>query len=101
MEQLWFRLTSLITPRTWCKIQNNRPTKIWTEQHLYLRGKAAWTGSNLGYAPFGIKRTLASHFHNVKCPRMAKRGETQTRRWVPFGLGPIHPSMTAMRYHHV
>jgi hypothetical protein len=23
---------------------------------------------------------------------MAKRGETQTRRWVPFGIGPIHPS---------
>jgi hypothetical protein len=23
---------------------------------------------------------------------MAKRGETQMRRWVPFGLGPIHPS---------
>jgi hypothetical protein len=23
---------------------------------------------------------------------MAKRGETQTRRWVPFGLVPINPS---------
>jgi hypothetical protein len=31
-------------------------------------------------------------YANAKHPRMAKRGETQTRQWVPFGLGPIHPS---------
>jgi hypothetical protein len=35
---------------------------------------------------------LASHIHNAERPRMAKRGKTQTRRWVPIGLGPIHPS---------
>jgi hypothetical protein len=66
-----------------------------------MRQAAAWTTSNLGYTPFGMKRTLASHFHNAERPRMAKRGETQTRRWVPFGLGPIIPRMTSMRYHHV
>jgi hypothetical protein len=53
---------------------------------------AAWTASNLRYAPFGMKRIHASHIHNVERPRMAKRGETHTRWWVPFGLGPIHPS---------
>jgi hypothetical protein len=31
-------------------------------------------------------------YKNAECPRMAIRGETQTRRWVPFGIGPIHPS---------
>jgi hypothetical protein len=29
---------------------------------------------------------------NTERPHMAKCGETQTRQWVPFGLGPIHPS---------
>jgi hypothetical protein len=53
---------------------------------------AAWTASNLGYTPFGMKRILASHIQNAERPRMAKRGETQARQWVPFGLGPIHPS---------
>jgi hypothetical protein len=52
----------------------------------------AWTSSNLGHAPFGMKRIFASHIQNAERPRMAKRGETQTRQWVPFGLGPIHPS---------
>jgi hypothetical protein len=45
---------------------------------------AAWTASNLGYAPFGMKQTLASHIHNVERPCMAKRGETQMQQWVPF-----------------
>jgi hypothetical protein len=53
---------------------------------------AAWTASNLGYAPFGMKQTLASYIHNAERPCMAKRGETQMQQWVPFGLGPIHPS---------
>jgi hypothetical protein len=57
-----------------------------------MRQAAAWTVSNLGYAPLGMKRTLASHIQNAEHPRMAKCGETQTRQWVPFGLGPIHPS---------
>jgi hypothetical protein len=57
-----------------------------------MRQAAAWAGSNLRYAPFGIKRILALHIHNAERPRMEKRGKTQTRRWVPFGLGPIHPS---------
>jgi hypothetical protein len=35
---------------------------------------------------------FASHIHNAERPRMAKHGETQTRWWVPFGLGLIHPS---------
>jgi hypothetical protein len=35
---------------------------------------------------------LASHIHNAERPHMAKRGETQTPRWVRFGLGPVHPS---------
>jgi hypothetical protein len=53
---------------------------------------AAWTASNLRYAPFRMKWIIASHIHNAERPRMAKRAETQTRWWVPFGLGPIHPS---------
>jgi hypothetical protein len=57
-----------------------------------MRQVVAWTASNLGYAPFGMKWILASHIHNVEHPHMEKRGETQTRQWVPFGLGPIHPS---------
>jgi hypothetical protein len=57
-----------------------------------MRQAAAWTASNLRYASFRMKQILASHIHNAERPRMAKRGETQTRRWVPFGLGPIHPS---------
>jgi hypothetical protein len=52
----------------------------------------AWTVSNLGHAPFGMKRIPASHIQNAERPRMEKRGETQTRQWVPFGLGPFHPS---------
>jgi hypothetical protein len=40
----------------------------------------------------GMECILASHIHNAEHTRMAKRGETQTRRWVPIGLGPIHPS---------
>jgi hypothetical protein len=39
-----------------------------------------------------MKRILASHIHNAERPRMEKCGKTQTRRWVPFGLCPIHPS---------
>jgi hypothetical protein len=39
-----------------------------------------------------MKRILASHIQNVERPHMAKRGETQTRQWVPSRLGPIHPS---------
>jgi hypothetical protein len=31
-------------------------------------------------------------YANAERPRMAKRGETETRQCVPFGLGPIHPS---------
>jgi hypothetical protein len=38
-----------------------------------------------------MKRILASHIQNAERPHMAKHGETQTRQWVPFGLGPIHP----------
>jgi hypothetical protein len=57
-----------------------------------MRQAAAWTVSNLGYTSFGMKRILASHIKNAECPLMAIRGETQTRRWVPFGIGPIHPS---------
>jgi hypothetical protein len=53
---------------------------------------AAWTASNLGHAPIRMKRILASHIQTTERPCMAKRGETQTRRWVPFGLGPVHPS---------
>jgi hypothetical protein len=52
----------------------------------------AWTASNLRYAPFLMKWILALHIHNAERPRIAKRGETKTRRWVPFGLGLIHPS---------
>jgi hypothetical protein len=55
-----------------------------------MRQAAAWTTSNLRYTPFGMKQILSSHFRNVEHPRVAKCGETQTRRWVPFGLGP-HP----------
>jgi hypothetical protein len=31
-------------------------------------------------------------YANAERPRMEKCGETQTRQWFPFGLGPIHPS---------
>jgi hypothetical protein len=51
-----------------------------------------WTASNLIYTPFLMKRIRASHIHNAERPRMAKCGKTQTRRWVPFGLGTIQPS---------
>ena len=57
-----------------------------------MRQAAAWTASNLRHSPFWMECILASHIHNAKRPCMAKRGETQTRRWVPFGIGPIHPS---------
>jgi hypothetical protein len=58
----------------------------------HMRLAVAWTASNLGYAPFGMKRIIASHIQNAEHPRMAKRGETQTRQWDPIGIGPIHPS---------
>jgi hypothetical protein len=57
-----------------------------------MRQAAAWTASNLRYAPFEMERVLASHFHNAERPRMAKRGEARTRRWVPIRIGLIHPS---------
>jgi hypothetical protein len=57
-----------------------------------MRQATAWTASNLGYATFGMKWTLASHIQTVERPYMAKHGETQMRQWVPFGIGPIHPS---------
>jgi hypothetical protein len=59
------------------------------DTHAFI---AAWTASDLRYTPFGMKQILASHIPNVERPRMEKRGETQTRQWVPFGIGPIHPS---------
>jgi hypothetical protein len=54
-----------------------------------MRQATAWTASNIRYTPFRMKWILASLIHNAERPRMAKYGETQTRRWVPFGLGPI------------
>jgi hypothetical protein len=39
-----------------------------------------------------MKRILASHMQNEERPHTAKHDETQTRRWVPFGIGRIHPS---------
>jgi hypothetical protein len=65
------------------------PFTYRNDTHAFI---AAWTASNLRYAPLGMKRILASHIPNAERPRMAKRGETQTRQWVPFGIGPIHPS---------
>jgi hypothetical protein len=41
-----------------------------------MRQAAAWTASNLRYAPFRMERILASHIHNAEHPRMAKHGET-------------------------
>jgi hypothetical protein len=67
-------------------------TLPFTIETVSIRQAAAWTVSNLGYATFGMKHTLTSHIQNAECPRMATRGETQMRRWVPFGIGPIHPS---------
>jgi hypothetical protein len=55
-----------------------------TIEMVSMRQAIAWTASNLGYAPFEMKRTLASHIQNAERPRMAKCGETQTRQWVPF-----------------
>jgi hypothetical protein len=39
-----------------------------------------------------MKRILASQIHDAERPHMEKCGETQTRRWVPLRIGPIHPS---------
>jgi hypothetical protein len=53
-------------------------TLPFTIETVSMRQAAAWTASNLGYAPFGMKWTLASHIQNAERLRMANRGETQT-----------------------
>jgi hypothetical protein len=65
--------------------------------HLFT---TAWTASNLGYAPFGMKCILALHIRHAESTRIAKRGDITTHDMFILNRA-CHPSYDFIRKAHV